>query len=447
MDSSQGVEISIEETMALLASEKRSMILDIRSETAFHLSRISGARHVPENGLITYVASQPGEKTDPVIVYCSIGVRSFSMAEQLREHGYLNASSIAGGFTAWRAAGCRTVGDTTFSVGQLERYSRNMYLKEIGEAGQIKLMNAKVLIVGAGGLASSAALYLAASGVGTIGIVDSDTVEASNLNRQVIHGVEDIGKLKVESAKSAIERINPDVNVVSFAERLTPRNALTVIDGFDAVMDASDNFGTKYLLNDACYLTGKPYVFGGAVGFDGQASVFWPKKGGPCMRCLVQEQPDSRLSPTCSETGVLGMVPGLIGLVQATEVVKVILGIGTPLLGRFFVYDALGLATRTFETGRRQDCPLCGEKPRITAVFGEGSVEYEGRECDADAGSLVIHPASTTHQQLTRAEQEEINVTEDYIRLSLGIEDIEDIKGDLEQALRKAAGQSTLVFR
>jgi molybdopterin/thiamine biosynthesis adenylyltransferase/rhodanese-related sulfurtransferase len=383
MGSSRSVEISVEETKSVLGTEERSMILDIRSETAFHLSRIRGARHIPENGLLTYVEGQPKERTeDPIIIYCSVGIRSFSVAEQLRQKGYPNASSIAGGFTAWRAGGGETVGDTTFSVGQLERYSRNMYLKEIGEAGQIRLMNAKVLLVGAGGLASSAALYLAACGIGTIGVVDFDIVDASNLNRQVIHGVEDIGRLKVESARSAMERVNPDVNVVPFPERLTPQNVLSIIDGFDVVMDASDNFGTKYLLNDACYLAGKPYVFGGAVGFDGQASVFWPKKGGPCMRCLMPEQPDERFSPTCSEAGVLGMVPGLIGLIQATEAVKVILEIGTPLLGRFFVYDALELGTRIFTTGRRHDCPLCGESPRITAVFGEGSVEYEGRQCD-----------------------------------------------------------------
>jgi adenylyltransferase/sulfurtransferase len=379
---SYGIEVSVEETMTLLASEKRTLVLDIRSETAFHLSRISGARHVSEDKLMTYLAGQPREKGDPIIVYCSVGIRSVSVAEQLREQGYVNASSIAGGFTAWRVAGCREVSDSTFTVGQLERYSRNMYLKEIGKAGQIKLMNAGVLLVGAGGLASSAALYLAACGIGTIGIVDFDTVDASNLNRQVIHGVEDIGKLKVESAKSAMERINPDVNIISFAERLEPRNVLSIIDGFDVVMDASDNFGTKYLLNDACYLLGKPYVFGGAVGFDGQAGVFWPRKGGPCLRCLMPEQPDSRLSPSCSEAGVLGMVPGLIGLVQATEVVKVILGIGTPMIGRFYIYDALNLGSRTVETGRRRDCPLCGEKPRITTVFGDGSVEYKGRQCD-----------------------------------------------------------------
>jgi molybdopterin/thiamine biosynthesis adenylyltransferase/rhodanese-related sulfurtransferase len=366
----------------LLDAEKRALIIDIRSETAFHLNRIGGARHVPEDRIVAYLAAGSADKGDLIIVYCSVGIRSVAVAESLREQGYFRAASIAGGFTAWRSADCPMASDSTFSVGQLERYSRNMYLKEIGERGQIALMNARVLLVGAGGLASSAALYLAACGIGTIGIVDYDTVDASNLNRQVIHGVKDIGRLKVESAKSSMERINQDVNIISFADRLEPRNVLSLIDGFDVVMDASDNFGTKYLLNDACYLSGKPYVFGGAVGFGGQAGVFWPKKGGPCLRCLTPEQPDSRLSPSCSEAGVLGMVPGLIGLVQATEVVKIILGIGTPMIGRFYLYDALNLGSRTVETGRRRDCALCGEKPRITAVSGEGSVEYKGRQCD-----------------------------------------------------------------
>jgi molybdopterin/thiamine biosynthesis adenylyltransferase/rhodanese-related sulfurtransferase len=378
-----GTEISPEDAERLIESEKRSIVLDIRSETAFRLSRIKGACHLTEEAVMAHLASRAVEEGDPIVVYCAVGIRSLEVAERLRENGFRNASSIAGGFTGWRVAGAPVVNDSSFSVGQLERYSRNMYLKEIGEAGQIKLMNAKVLLVGAGGLASSAALYLAACGIGTVGIVDYDTVDASNLNRQVLHGVGDVGKPKVESAKSAIARINPDVNTITFAERLSPENVLRIMDGFDVVMDASDNFGTKYLLNDACFLSGKPYVFGGAVGFDGQACVFWPKKGGPCMRCLIPEQPDSRLSPSCSEAGVLGMVPGLIGLVQATEVVKVILQIGTPLIGSFYVYDALNPRnSRLFETGRREDCPLCGESPRITAVSGEGSVEYKGRQCD-----------------------------------------------------------------
>lgn len=381
-EASYNVELSVEKAKQLLASEKRTLLLDIRSETAFHLSRIAGARHTSEDGLLEYLSNLPNHKSDPIIVYCSVGIRSVAVAEQLREKGFRNASSIAGGFTAWRGAGGQVMSDSTFSVGQMERYSRNMFLKEIGEAGQIKLMNSKVLLVGAGGLASSAALYLAACGIGTIGVIDFDTVDASNLNRQVIHGVEDIGRLKVESARSAMERINPDVDVIAFPSRLSPENVFSILDGFDVVMDASDNFGTKYLLNDACHLSGKPYVFGGAVGFEGQAAVFWPGGGGPCLRCLFPVQPDSRLSQSCSETGVLGMVPGLIGLVQATEVVKVILGIGTPMIGKFFLYSALTLDTRIVETGRRRDCPLCGENPRITAVVGEGSVAYLGKNCD-----------------------------------------------------------------
>ncbi len=382
-ESLYGAEISTGDAIRLIGSEKRTIVLDIRSKTAFHVSRINNACHLPEDGIMTFLAGRGITEDDPIVVYCAVGIRSLEVAEQLREHGFRNACSIAGGFTGWRVAGGPAVSDSSFSVGQLERYSRNMYLKEIGEAGQIKLMNAKVLIVGAGGLASSAALYLAACGVGTIGVVDFDIVDVSNLNRQILHGVEDIGKLKVESAKSAIERINPDVNTIVFAERLSPENVLHIMNGFDVVMDGSDNFGTKYLLNDACFLSGKPYVFGGAVGFDGQASVFWPKNGGPCMRCLMPEQPDSRLSPSCSEAGVLGMVPGLIGLVQATEVVKLILGIGTPIMGSFYVYDALNPHnSRLFETGRSADCPLCGENPRITAISGEGSVEYRGGQCD-----------------------------------------------------------------
>ncbi len=378
-----GAELSVEDARRLLDAEQGAVVLDIRSETAFHLSRISGARHVAEDGVTAYLAGRAVSESDTIVLYCAVGIRSLDLAERLRERGFHRACSIAGGFTVWRAAGCPVTSDSSFSVGQLERYSRNMYLKEIGEAGQIKLMNARVLLVGAGGLASSAALYLAACGVGAIGIVDFDSVDASNLNRQILHGVEDIGKPKVDSAKSAIRRINPDVNVISFAERLSPENVLPIMAGFDVVMDASDNFGTKYLLNDACYLSGKPYVFGGAVGFDGQAGVFWPKNGGPCLRCLMPEQPGDRMSPSCSEAGVLGMVPGLIGLVQATEVVKVILGIGTPLIGSFYIYNALNPGnSRVVPIGRRIDCPLCGENPRITAVIGQGSVEYKGRQCD-----------------------------------------------------------------
>jgi sulfur-carrier protein adenylyltransferase/sulfurtransferase len=375
------VEISVEEAERLVNGNAGTVVIDTRSEGVFCLGHIKGAHSIPLDGLMEQLPRISGDRESPVLVYCAIGVRSVDTAEGLRGKGYAKAYSLAGGYSAWRAAGHETVSDSALTVHQLERYSRNMLLKEIGEEGQMKLLNAKVLLVGAGGLASSAGLYLAACGVGTLGVVDFDRVELSNLNRQVLHGVDDVGRLKVESAKLTIERINPDVNVVPFAERLLPENALRILNGFDIVMDASDNVDTKYLLNDGCYLSGKPYVFGGAVGFDGQAGVFWPKHKGPCLRCLFPEPPPRHLAPTCSDAGVLGVVPGQIGLVQATEVIKLILGIGTPMIGKFYLYDALGLTNRTIDTGRNPDCPLCGENPRITALVGEGSVGYESVQC------------------------------------------------------------------
>ena len=223
---------------------------------------------------------------------------------------------------------------------------------------------------------------------GTLGIVDFDRVEPSNLNRQVLHGVEDIGKLKVESARSAIERINPDVNVIPFTKRLAPENALDIMGKFDIVLDGSDNVGTKFLLNDACHLLGKPYVFGGAVGFEGQVGVFWPKHGGPCLRCLFPRPPSPDQTPTCSETGVLGVVPGQIGLVQATEVAKLILGIGTPMIGKFYIYNALTLTMNIVDVGRNAGCDLCGENPRIKNLTGEVSADYDsGQECRQATGT------------------------------------------------------------
>jgi adenylyltransferase/sulfurtransferase len=212
--------------------------------------------------------------------------------------GFSNARSITGGYNAWLNEGCEIVADSKLTVHQLNRYSRTMLLKEVGEQGQLRLINAKVLLVGAGGLASSAGLYLTACGVGTIGIADYDWVELSNLNRQVIHGTQDVGRLKADSAKAAIERLNPDVNVITFTDRLVRENALDIINDFDIVMDATDNLGTKFLLNDACWFAGKPYVFGGAVGFSGQAGVFWPRERGPCLRCLFPKPPPRSLTPT-----------------------------------------------------------------------------------------------------------------------------------------------------
>jgi len=379
--SSVPLELSVAQAERLVSEGNGLVLIDTRSAGAFGLGHIPGALSVSQEGLAERIPSLTDEKDNPILLYCAVGVRSADAAQELRERGYRNACSLAGGYIAWRAAGYRTSSDSLIDVHLRERYSRNILLKEVGEQGQLRLMNGSVLLVGAGGLASSAALYLAASGVGTIGIVDFDSVEPSNLNRQVLHGVDTIGLPKVESARLAISRINPDVNVVPIPERFTPENALRLMDGFDVILDACDNVGTKYLLNDACHLAGKPYVFGGAVGFDGQAGVFWPKQGGPCLRCLFPKASAGNAGPTCSEAGVMGVVPGQIGLIQATEVIKLILKIGTPMIGRFYIYDALNLTSMMIETGRRSDCLLCGDKPQITAVSGEGSIEYEGAYC------------------------------------------------------------------
>lgn len=251
---------------------------------------------------------------------------------------------------------------------QIRRYGRQMLLPGIGEEGQLKLLRSRVLLVGAGGLGSPIALYLAAGGIGGLGIVDSDRVDLSNIHRQVLYGTSDVGRLKAESAAEKLQKINPDIAVAIHQERFTSGNALKLIEAYDVVVDGSDNPETKFLLNDAAFFAGKPYVFGGAVGFGGQASVFFPKRGGPCLRCMAPVMPQPGAVPTCNEVGVFGIVPGQIGLVQAGEVVKLILGIGKTLMGRFLVYDCLLAEFRTITLSRDPSCPLCGENPTIKGI-------------------------------------------------------------------------------
>ena len=297
-DTSPDLEISVEEAKQLLGSDSRTIPIDIRGSREIYLGYIRGARFVPP-GLIEGESNKlSGDPNVPIIVYCAVGDRSIAAAQKLRGMGFNNARSLRGGYDAWLGAGGDVVSDGKLTVHQLNRYSRNMLLEEIGEEGQLRLLAAKAVIVGAGGLASSAVPYLAAAGVGTLGIVDFDRVDLSNLNRQIVHGTGDVGRLKVDSLKESIERINPDVKVVPYNTRLTAQNALDIIGGFDVVMDATDNLDTKFLLNDASYFLNKPYVFGGAVQFDGQAGVFWPGKEGPCLRCLFREPPPRQLTPT-----------------------------------------------------------------------------------------------------------------------------------------------------
>jgi adenylyltransferase/sulfurtransferase len=274
------------------------VLLDIREREATTLGYIKGATHVPESVLQMHAENVLPDKEKPVLLYCGTGIRSLLTARILKDLGYTRVSTILGGFNAWKDAGYEVISDSALSQEQLDRYSRQIILKEIGEEGQLRLMNARVLIVGVGGLGSPIALYLAECGVGTIGIVDFDRVDFSNLNRQVIHIQANVGRPKTESAKEAIQRANPEIKVITFEERLEPHNAIDLIHDFDIIIDGADNIPTKYLLNDAAFFAGKPFVFGAAIRFEGQAAVFSPADGGPCLRCMFPKPPEQSAAPT-----------------------------------------------------------------------------------------------------------------------------------------------------
>jgi molybdopterin/thiamine biosynthesis adenylyltransferase len=294
-----------------------------------------------------------------VVLFCAAGVRSLFAAKTLLEMGYQEPVSVAGGFGAWKNAGLPWSMPQLLTADQRRRYSRHLLIPEVGEPGQHRLLEAKVLLVGAGGLGSPAALYLAAAGVGTLGVVDADAVDDSNLQRQVLHTTDRIGMPKVESARLTINGINPDVQVIAHETRLTKENVLEIFGGYDIILDGTDNFATRYLINDACVLLGKPNVHGSIFRFEGQATTFVAHEG-PCYRCLFPEPPPPELAPSCAEAGVLGLLPGTIGLVQATEVAKLILGIGRPLIGRMLTYDALEMEFRELRLRRDPECPMCG---------------------------------------------------------------------------------------
>ena len=325
---------------------------------------LPGALLIPRGNLELGIERMVGRERE-IVVYCASGVRSVLAARTLLDLGYARVSSLAGGFGRWSDLGLPRVRPTQLRADQKARYRRHLSLPEVGEAGQARLASARVLVLGAGGLGSPAALYLAAAGVGTLGIVDSDVVEVSNLQRQVLHRSADAGRPKTESARDALTALNPEVKVVPFAERLTAANVLSIVHGFEVVVDGGDNFPTRYLLNDACVHEGIPLVHGSVYRFEGQATTLLPGVG-PCYRCLYPAPPPPELAPSCAEAGVLGVLPGLIGLVQANEVLKLLLGIGTPLVGRLLTFDALG--TRFSELALRRDpaCPTCRPGAIIT---------------------------------------------------------------------------------
>ena len=292
-------EVSVQDAHRDIQDKNRDIrFIDIREKEELATGYIDGAAFVPHSLIKIKHTNTLPEKNIPLVLYCASGRRSLSAAKMLQDLGYADVVSMAGGFNAWVEAGYEFETEGAMTRDQIKRYSRQILLHEIGEEGQLRLLRAKVLLVGAGGLGCPAGLYLASAGVGTIGIVDFDRVDLSNIHRQVLHATADIGRPKTDSAKDAIERINPEVNIITYQERFTPDNALEIVNDFDIVIDGSDNFETKFLLNDAAFLSGKPYIFGGAVRFDGQASVFYPKDGGPCLRCMIPEIPQAGTSPT-----------------------------------------------------------------------------------------------------------------------------------------------------
>jgi molybdopterin/thiamine biosynthesis adenylyltransferase/rhodanese-related sulfurtransferase len=338
-------------------------IIDVRETEEFASGHLPGARHVPRGYLESRIDGAVPDRSQRVILYCASGNRSALAAHTLEhELGFENVQSMTGGITLWKDRGYAVEVPRGFTPEQRERYSRHFLLPEVGPEGQHKLLDAKVLLLGAGGLGSPTALYLAAAGVGTLGIVDDDVVDVSNLQRQVIHTTDRIGISKVDSAEQQIHALNPDVKVVKYKTRLDASNIMEIIRDYDIVVDGVDNFPTRYLLNDASVRLRIPVVSAAILGFEGQLSVFAPYEG-PCYRCLFRQPPPAELAPSCGANGVLGVLPGTMGLLQATEVVKLIIGTGEPLIGRLLMYDALAATTTELKVRRDPECPICSRDP------------------------------------------------------------------------------------
>jgi molybdopterin/thiamine biosynthesis adenylyltransferase/rhodanese-related sulfurtransferase len=343
------------------AEEKlgNAVFLDVREQDEYDAGTIPGAIHIPRGFLESQVESKIPDRGAEIVVYCAGGVRSAFAAETLQQLGYGQVESMAGGFGQWKNEDRPWITPAVLTAEQRDRYKRHILLPEVGEAGQQQLLESKVLLLGAGGLGSPAALYLAAAGVGTLGIVDMDVVDASNLQRQILHNIDRVGDRKVDSAKKTLTLLNPDVNVVTHDVRLGADNILEIIKDYDVVLDGTDNFPTRYLLNDASLLANIPVVHGSIFRFEGQATVFKPYEG-PCYRCLLPEPPPPELAPSCAEAGVLGVLPGIVGSIQAMETIKLLLDLGDPLVGRLLAYDALEESFRNFKVRRDPTCPACG---------------------------------------------------------------------------------------
>jgi molybdopterin/thiamine biosynthesis adenylyltransferase/rhodanese-related sulfurtransferase len=363
----QIVELTVEE----LRATKPDVLIDVRELDEYSDGSIPGALHIPRGKLEPRIEDAVPKRDADIVLYCAGGNRSALAAKTLAELGYAHVRSLAGGFGAWKKSGGTVDKPVVLTPAQASRYARHLMMREVGVEGQAKLLAARVLLLGAGGLGSPAALYLAAAGVGTLGIVDDDVVEASNLQRQIIHSMATLGMPKVESAARTIEGLNPDVQVVRHQTRLSSENVLDIIKDYDLVVDGTDNFPTRYLLNDASLILRKPVIHASIFQFEGQVTVFEPFAG-PCYRCLYPEPPPPGMAPSCNQAGVLGVLPGVVGVVQATEAVKLILGIGQSLVGRLLQYDALGMRFREFKLPRDPHCVVCAEPDKKISL-----IDYE----------------------------------------------------------------------
>jgi sulfur-carrier protein adenylyltransferase/sulfurtransferase len=353
-------EIDVKGTQSLLDQPKPPVVLDVREQDEYVQGFIPGAMWIPRGLLEQKVEEAIPEKSAPVIIYCAGGARSPLSARSLIELGYTDVRWMTGGFNAWKRTGLPWKAPVVLSREQEQRYSRHTLLPEVGVKGQIKLLEGRVLCIGAGGLGSPSALYLAAAGIGTLGLIDDDVVDATNLQRQILHSLDRVGTPKVDSAEKTINGLNPDVKVRKHKARLTSDNVMDVLAGYDVIVDGADNFQTRYLVNDAALKLGKPVVHASIFRFEGQITVF-PADGGPCYRCLYPEPPPPEEAPSCQEAGVLGVLPGIMGVLQATETVKLLLGLGTTLAGRLVVYDALKTRFRELKLRRDPNCPTCAE--------------------------------------------------------------------------------------
>jgi sulfur-carrier protein adenylyltransferase/sulfurtransferase len=388
-------EIDTPSAAGLLDGTEPPLFVDVREQDEWDEGHIPGAIHVPRGFLESRVETAVPDRSHPIVVYCASGNRSAFAAKTLEELGYEDVTSLAGGFVDWKRNGFPTQLPRSLGEEQRRRYSRHLLIPEVGEPGQLKLLDARILLIGAGGLGSPASLYLAAAGVGTLGIVDDDAVDATNLQRQIVHSTERLGEPKAESAKRTLEALNPDVTVKVFQERLTSENVDRILgEGWDVIVDGADNFPTRYLLNDASVWHRIPVVHGSIYRFEGQATVFKPLEG-PCYRCLFPQPPPPELAPSCAEGGVLGVLPGVVGSIQANEALKLALGIGEPLVGRLLLFDALAGTFSEVTLRRDPACPVCGDSPTITEY-----IDYVEFCQGARAGSAVGAAAGAKRENL-----------------------------------------------